>query len=161
MIRQRPAIPSTYGIARGTEGMLEWGRVAGVLRDARIYWVSTTRADGTPHLIPIWGAWVDDAAYIEGGDETLWARNLAAGSAVHVGIDHDGVQVMVRGRATKREVDSATQTSIADVYAAKHPYRPEGHAFWEIRPWTVLAWDTGTIDSFAATPTEFVFEVET
>jgi nitroimidazol reductase NimA-like FMN-containing flavoprotein (pyridoxamine 5'-phosphate oxidase superfamily) len=140
--------------------MLEWVRVAAVLRNATIYWVATTRTDGAPHLIPIWGAWVDDTAYIEGGDETLWARNLAAGSAVHVGVDGDGLQVMVRGRATKRDVDSATQTMIADVYAGKHPYRPEGHTFWEIRPSSVLAWDTATIDAFATTPTEFVFEEE-
>jgi nitroimidazol reductase NimA-like FMN-containing flavoprotein (pyridoxamine 5'-phosphate oxidase superfamily) len=161
MIRQRPAIPTSYGIATGFDGMLEWSRVATVLRDATILWVATSRPDGDPHLIPIWGAWADGAAYIEGGDETRWAKNLAGGSAVHVGVDGDGLQVMVRGTAAKHDVDAATQRAIADVYTAKYPYRPEGTTFWVIRPASVLAWSTATVDAFASTPTEFVFEEET
>ena len=155
--RRRPAIPKSYGIAEGTDGMLTWEEAEAVLSAAEIYWVASSLPDGTPHLIPIWGAWVDGAGYIEGGDETRWARNLAGGGDAHVGADGRGIQVMVRGRAEKVTVDDATQVAIADGYAAKYPYRPQGDEFWRITPDRVLAWSTSTVGAFAETPTEFGF----
>ena len=46
---------------------------------------------------------------------------------IHVGIDHEGMQVMVRGTAVSAvTVGGAIQTVIADEYEAKYPYRPSG-----------------------------------
>ena len=56
MIERRPQIPADYGIATGADGMLPWDDVAATLAAAPIYWVATSSADGSPHLIPIWGA---------------------------------------------------------------------------------------------------------
>jgi hypothetical protein len=156
--RRRPGIPADYGVSQAEEGMLEWGDVAAALQEASVFWIATTRPDGAPHLIPIWGAWVGTAGYIEGGPHTRWARNLVSGSAVHLGVDHAGLQVMVRGGAAQEEVDATLQSAIADGYEAKYPYRPEGSDFWAIRPGTVLAWSTSSLESFGSTPTEFVFE---
>jgi hypothetical protein len=156
--RRRPGIPASYKIARGEEGMLDWSEVSAAMVAAPIYWVTTVLPDGGPHLIPIWGAWVQDAAFIEGGDETRWARNLAAGDGrVHLGADHEGMQVMVRGEAAPVTIGGAMQTVIADEYADKYPYRPEGDRFWRITPSSVLAWKVDTIESFATTPTQFDF----
>jgi general stress protein 26 len=30
------------------------------LRRSHNYWLATTRPDGRPHLVPIWGIWLDD-----------------------------------------------------------------------------------------------------
>ena len=145
--RRRPGIPASYQIAQDEVGMLEWTEVASALDAAPVYWVATVTPSGGPHLIPIWGAWVRDTAFIEGGDETRWARNLAGGDGrVHLGADHEGMQIMVRGVAM-----------IADSYEAKYPSRPEGARFWRIAPEHVLAWRVVPIDAFASTPTEFVF----
>jgi len=148
----------SYGIARDEAGMLEWQEVEATLAAAPLFWVSTVTPGGAPHLIPIWGAWAAGAAYFEGGDDTRWSRNLARGDgATHIGIDHDGIQAMVRGTATHTNVDAATQTSIADGYEAKYPYRPTGARFWRVGPGRVLAWRTDTIEAFASTPTQFDF----
>jgi hypothetical protein len=157
--RRRPGIPRSYGISEDEQGMLGWDAVTGALVAAPVYWVSTVRPDGLPHLIPIWGAWAEDAVFIEGGDETRWARNLTEGDGrVDVGVDSDGMQVMVRGVAAKVEVADDTQTAIADGYEAKYPYRPDKNHFWRIAPTSVLAWRVDPMEAFASTPTQFDFE---
>jgi hypothetical protein len=156
--RCRPRIPESYGIARDDDGMLDWAEVTGTLASSPLFWVSTVTPIGGPHLIPIWGAWVREAAYIEGGDDTLWARNLAEGDGrVHLGIDHDGTQVMVRGTAALVDVSVDLQRVVADAYERKYPYRPAGSRFTRISPSRVLAWRTDTVEAFGATPTQFNF----
>jgi hypothetical protein len=156
--RRRPGIPIEYGIDTDDAGMLDWDDVAAALASAEVYWVSTVHPSGAPHLIPIWGAFTDAAAYIEGGDMTRWARNLAEGDGrVHIGADHDGMQVMVRGAAVQTTVSPETQAAIADGYEAKYPYRPSGADFWMVTPDNVLAWMTNDLEAFGSTPTQFDF----
>lgn len=156
--RRRPGIPASYGIARGDEGMLQWNEVSAALVAAPVYWVTTVTPGGGPHLIPIWGAWAQDAAFIEGGDDTRWARNLTAGDGrLHLGADHEGMQVIVRGTASAITIGGAMQTVIADGYEDKYPYRPTGTEFWRIAPRSVLAWRVDTVEAFASTPTQFDF----
>ena len=151
----RPQFPPDYGISPGPEGLLDWAEVDAALASTRTYWVSTVRANGLPHITPIWGAWVGGELFIEGGADTLWATNLARSSAVSVGADQGSIQMIVRGTATHTHVLAALRSRIADGYDAKYPYRPEGEEFWSIRPGTVLAW---TMDHFATSPTRFHFE---
>jgi hypothetical protein len=154
--RDRPEFPASYGIATGEEGMLEWERVDTTLAATPVYWVATVRPDGSPHVTPIWGGWDGAAIHIEGGGTTVWARALAFDPRVAVGCDHDGLQITVRGIA-HREMPADFE-AVADVYAAKYPYRPEPGSLWVIRPRTILAWDTSTLEAFAHTPTRFTFE---
>lgn len=157
--RDRPDIPSTYGIAAGSDGLLDWPVVDAAIAAAATYWLSTTRPSGEPHITPIWGAWTGRRLYVEGGDDTRWARNLGANPAISVGVDHREMQIVVRGRAALVEPDTERFEAVAAGYAAKYPYRPEEpHPFWEVSPSSILAWDTSTIDSFATTPTRFQFE---
>ena len=155
---RRPRLPADYGFSTERKGMLDWDDVADTLAAAKIFWVSTMNADTTPHLIPIWGAWVEHAGYIEGSPETRWAINIANRPAVNIGVDKDNRQVMVRGTAQHVAVAGDTQQRIADNYASKYEYRPEGSEFWRINPDTVLAWDTSSIDELVHTPTAFEFE---
>jgi len=54
----RPHIPG-YGIPTHTEGLLPWSFALERLEKARNYWVATTRPDGRPHTVPVWGVLVD------------------------------------------------------------------------------------------------------
>jgi hypothetical protein len=54
------------------------GHIVDRLTVARTYWISTTRPDGRPHAIPVWGVWVDGTLYHGGGDDTRRARKLDA-----------------------------------------------------------------------------------
>lgn len=154
--RDRPRFPADYGISRAEEGMLEWSRVDAALAATPVFWVSTVRPDGAPHLTPIWGGWDGAAIHIEGGDTTVWARALAHDARVAVGADHDGLQITLNGRAAK-EVPAHFER-VAGNYAAKYPYRPQPGPMWVIWPRTILAWDVTSIEEFARTPTRFWLE---
>lgn len=56
--RDRPHLPTGY-ITSAAKGMQSWTAVDALLRDALYFWISTTDADGRPHLIQQWGVWID------------------------------------------------------------------------------------------------------
>ena len=131
----RPEFPDGYGVPASAEGLLPWRTAEEILEQATLYWVSTTRPDGRPHAIPIWGAWVDGAFWFEGGAETRWARNLAANPAVAVHTERGDDVVMLEGTAAEfPHPDPALAARIADSFGAKYEasnnYRPDP-ASWE------------------------------
>jgi nitroimidazol reductase NimA-like FMN-containing flavoprotein (pyridoxamine 5'-phosphate oxidase superfamily) len=142
----RPHVPG-YRIPRSTTGVLPWSWVVERLERAEIYWLATAEADGTPHLIPIWGAWVDGHWYVEGGP-TRWQRNLRANPrmAIHVQATDKDV-VIVEGSAVERV---APERDLADrILAGYAKYRPGYEAsvdhwtdggLWELHPTKAFAW---------------------
>ncbi len=62
---------------RGHERLLPWNRVSHRLRNAECYWLSTTRPDGRPHSMPVWGLWDDESLWFGTCLESVNARNLA------------------------------------------------------------------------------------
>src|SRR4051812_42130483 len=89
-VARRPRIPAGYGETGSMappETRLPWPTVENWLVDARTYWVTTTRPDGRPHAVPLWGIWRDGALYFSTGAETATAGNLASNPAA---IAHPG-----------------------------------------------------------------------
>ncbi len=84
----RPQMPG-YGIADANSGsgLLPWNWAVERLQKARNYWISTTRPDGRPHAMPVWGVWYDNQFYFSTGRESRKARNLAVnGVRLKVGL---------------------------------------------------------------------------
>ena len=50
---------------------LPWATVAGWLADARNYWLCTARADGPPHVKPVWALWMDGALVFSTSPESV------------------------------------------------------------------------------------------
>src|SRR2546430_5058310 len=74
----RPHMPG-YGVLPADEGErllpFEWAEER--LRDARNYWVATV-GPGGPHLMAVWGVWLDRRVLFRTRRESRAARNLAA-----------------------------------------------------------------------------------
>lgn len=134
----RPHIPG-YGIPKSDEGLLPWSHVAERLERARNYWVGTAGADGRPHAVPVWGAWVDGGLYFGGGPRTQ--RNLAANPAVVVHLESGEDVVILEGVATEfTNPDPALVERVDDAFAAKYDgFRPGGGGY-VLRPSIVFAW---------------------
>src|SRR4051794_41785244 len=66
----RPQMPKGYGVPENDESLLPWEHARDQLTQALTYWIGSTRPDGRPHAMPIWGAVVDDTGYFEGSPET-------------------------------------------------------------------------------------------
>lgn len=65
-------------------------RVAHRLRDDRLIWLTTVRADGTPQPSPVWFLWADQAFLIYSQPSTQKLRNIARNPKVALNFDGDG-----------------------------------------------------------------------
>lgn len=118
-----------------------------------VYWLATTGADGAPHVIPIWGAWVDDHWYVEGGP-TRWQRNLRENPKLAIHIEIGSEVVIVEGAAVELV---APLTEVATpILAGYAKYRAIGYeasadnwtggGLWELRPIKAFAWSVFPTD---------------
>lgn len=135
----RPDLPASYGIARSSEGLLEWDFVELRLRAARNYWVVTCAGDGTPHAMPVWGLWREGAFYFSTDARSRKARNLAARPAVVVHLESGDEVVILEGEA-QAVSKAALLERLSEEYLAKYAVRLEGGPVFEVRPAKVLAW---------------------
>lgn len=163
--RDRPRLPEGY-ISAAPKGMLGWDGALRVLRGGRFYWLATTDADGRPHLVQQWGAWVDGVLFFEGSERTRWARNLARDARLGFGTQVGTRAVMAEGLVdVVRGVPPGVAKRIASQYASKYgrtfDYRPKasqyekGHVF-RARPTKLIVFDLKHFDSSA---TRFTFSL--
>jgi nitroimidazol reductase NimA-like FMN-containing flavoprotein (pyridoxamine 5'-phosphate oxidase superfamily) len=45
----------------------DWEETRRVLEEAELFWISTVRADGRPHVTPLVAVWLDGAIYFATG----------------------------------------------------------------------------------------------
>jgi hypothetical protein len=119
--RLRPSFKG-YGVPESEDGMLPWSWATERLEQARNYWVSTTRPDGRPHSMPVWGIWLDGAFYFGSGRNSAKSRNLAANPAIVVHLESGDETVILEGRA-KPVLDDALERRVDEVYGPKYDSR--------------------------------------
>jgi len=87
-----------------------------------VYWLSTVRADGHPHVTPLLGIWLDGALYFCTGSTERKAENLVQNPHCILTTGRnglDGLDLVVEGEAAR--VNDATELrSVADTYESKY-----------------------------------------
>ena len=125
-----------YGLPRGRKGLLPWTWGERRLRRSHNYWLTTVRPDGTPHVMPVWGLWVDGRFYFSTGRESRKARNLASNAACVVCTEQSAEAVIVEGTAAELK-DPSLFKRLAPLYHRKYtPWKLDhdlGPVF-EVRP---------------------------
>lgn len=100
-----------------------WTKGREQLEAAEIYWLSTVRPDGRPHVTPLLAVWVDAALYFCTGADERKAKNLVLNSQciLTTGCNalSEGLDLVVEGSAVKVN-DEATLQRVADAYEAKY-----------------------------------------
>ena len=114
----RPHMPG-YGISTGKKGILPWKWAEDRLRRSRQYWMVTVRADGRPHVMPVWGIWREGAFYFSTGGQSRKARNLAANPNCVVCNEDAEQAVIVEGAASVWN-DAARFEDFAREYQKKY-----------------------------------------
>ncbi len=141
---ERPAFDSAYGISASAEGLLPWSFVAERMERSRNYWVCTTRPDGRPHVMPVWGVWVGETLFFSTGETSIKARNLAADPRLVVHLESGDEAVILEGVAERRELGSAAHSDVVGAYAAKYDMDaaqlPGPDGWYTLRPATAFAW---------------------
>jgi general stress protein 26 len=99
-----------------------WAEVRDVIDAAEIFWLSTVRADGRPHVTPLPAMWLDGAVHFCTGPAEQKARNLernpscvlTTGTPVFL----DGLDVVVEGSA-RRVTDAELLERLAAMWMAR------------------------------------------
>jgi Pyridoxamine 5'-phosphate oxidase len=111
-----------------------WAQGRKALVDAEVYWLSTVRPGGRPHVTPLLGVWLDGALYFCTGPDERKAKNLEknAQCVLTTGSSAlDGLDLVVEGEAAK-VTEEAELASVAHTYETKyggHVTAPEGTWF--------------------------------
>jgi pyridoxine/pyridoxamine 5'-phosphate oxidase len=102
MKADRPYMPG-YGVLPETEGsgLLDWAEAERRLTVSHDYWCATVRPDGAPHVMPVWGVWLDGRLWFSSGLGSRKARNLAADPRCALTTDDTQNPVVVEGLAVR------------------------------------------------------------
>ena len=108
-----------------------WASALAVLGEAEVFWLSTVRPDGRPHVTPLLAAWsLDGICFTTGGQERK-AQNLEHNPRCVLTTGTNtltGVDVVIEGAASVVEERSEREQAVADFerkYGA-HLTSPEG-----------------------------------
>ncbi|MBZ5666071.1 MAG: pyridoxamine 5'-phosphate oxidase family protein [Acidobacteriia bacterium] len=133
----RPFAPG-YGIVgpEDGKGLLPWGWVAGKMNPCRTFWLATIHPDhGRPHVMPVWGVWLDDAFFFSTGRKSRKGQNLAVNPSCTITNDDGEEAVIVEGRAS--QLENATELErVANAYKKKYKMDPRsmGEPLFRVRP---------------------------
>jgi uncharacterized pyridoxamine 5'-phosphate oxidase family protein len=116
----RPDMPG-YGVEVSPKGLLPWDWADKRLSKTENYLLATVRADGRPHVMPVWGIWLDGRFYFSTGRKSVKARNLASNPNCVLCAGNANEAVILEGRVTKNR-DKALFKRIADVYFQKYKF---------------------------------------
>src|ERR1700690_2572121 len=92
----RPHMPG-YGLPRGTKGLLPWKWASQRLTKSHNYWIVTARPDGRPHLMVVWGMWMDGEFYFSTGRRSRKGQNLVTNSNCVIGTENAADAAIVEG----------------------------------------------------------------
>lgn len=154
----RPFMPAEYGNRGATDDPGSWAAAERRLVEERGYWVATVRRDGRPHVMPVWGVWIEGAFVFGTSRESRKGRNLAADPLVAVHLADPDEVVVIEGVAEELAA-GADFDRFEDAYAAKYGLRPGPPAgsmvFCRVRPRTAFTWREA---DFADRATRWRFE---
>jgi len=138
----RPFAPG-YGIieAGDGKGLLPWTWIDKKLTRCHTFWLVTVYAgEGRPHVMPVWGVWVDDGFYFSTGRKSRKGQNLAANASCTVTNDDGEEAVIVEGQASEIS-DPDVLGRVAAAYKKKYKMDPRdmGEPIFEVKPSKVFA----------------------
>jgi general stress protein 26 len=101
---------------------VSWDETRRVLESAELFWISTVRADGRPHVTPLVAVWLDGAIHFSTGATEQKAINLQRNTHVILTTGCNqwdvGLDVVVEGDAVQVN-DDALLKRLAGAWATK------------------------------------------
>ena len=150
-----------YGIEPAIEGkgLLPWAFARERLERTRNYMLATVTPEGGPHVMAVWGVWLDDMFYFSTSPTSRKARNIAANPRVVITAD-DPRNAVIAEATVSALGDHAPARRVISAYNEKYNWEtPEDEAFLVARPHKVFAFveTSDTESQFAQTATRWTF----
>lgn len=109
------------------------------LQTAPNIWLASVRANGTPHLVPIWFVWLDDKLFFCTARQSVKARNIRANPSVALALEDGNDPVVLEGEA---KILEDVPDAVAQSFKQKYDWNIHGDdtydAVIEITPQRVL-----------------------
>lgn len=100
-----------------------WEDVRRIIDEAELFWISTVRVDGRPHVTPVPAVWQDGALHFCTGAAEQKGVNLARNGHCVLTTGHNawktGLDVVVEGEA-ERVTDGARLRRLAEAWESKY-----------------------------------------
>ena len=154
LVAEQLTLPSSYG---SPNQLLDWTFVEERLAESLHYWLATVRRNGTPHVVPVDGMWLDGSCYFGGDPATVHMQNLRRDGRATLHLEDGESAVIVEGGAEWVTPSNAVALRLAAAAKAKYVYPQSAASYqegvWRLQPVKVLAWTTLYLDA-----TRFRFE---
>ena len=108
-----------YDLPKSTKGLLSWKWAEQRLRRSRNYWLATVRPEGRPHVMPVWGLWLDGVFYFSTGRQSRKSRNLEENARCVICTEKTEEAVILEGVAREVPGRSLRQKFLA-LYERKY-----------------------------------------
>jgi hypothetical protein len=151
-----------YGLLaadKGT-GLLPWSWARERLERSHDYWLATSDLEGSPHVMPVWGVWLDDELWFSSSRQSRKARHLAINPRCAATTDNPQEPVVIEGNG---ETVDEREAILRFVDAVNRKYQTEygldfftqaSNGCWRIVP----TWAFGLLESdFTGSPTRWIF----
>jgi general stress protein 26 len=100
----------------------DWPVTLGVIETAELFWITTVRSDGRPHVTPLVAVWLDGAIHFATGPTEQKAMNLRSNAHVILTTGcnswDSGLDVVIEGDAV-RVTDDEMLARLSEAWAAK------------------------------------------
>ena len=132
---------------------IPWTEASRQLEQAEVYWLSTVRPDGRPHVTPLLSVWLEGALYFCTGSGERKAKNLAGNAHCILttgcnALNEEGLDLVVEGDAVRIR-DEAKLQRVAAAYETK--YGSDWH--FEVRDGAFNGQDGNVAVVYEVTPT--------
>jgi PPOX class probable F420-dependent enzyme len=96
-------------------------RIAPRLESERNIWIATVRADGRPHLVPVWFVWQEGKVWIATGEGSQKHANIKHEPCVSLALEDGTNAVVIEGRAAGQN-DPASRDRLAPAFVEKYEW---------------------------------------
>lgn len=117
----RPYMPGYSMMFEKGRESLSWAWAQKRLSDSHNYWLISSRPDGRPHSMPVWGIWLDRSFFFCTGRQSRKFKNLEVSPYCVVCPDGAGEAVILEGVAEANS-DRSLFRRFARVYKKKYDY---------------------------------------
>lgn len=132
----------------------DWQETRRALENAELFWITTVRVDGRPHVTPLVAVWLEDAMYFATGPSEQKAVNLSSNRYVTLTTGcnqwEGGLDLVVEGEAVQ-VTDEELLRRLAEAWATKW----DGRWHYEVHDGAFRhEGGTGAVLVFSVTPTK-------
>ena len=144
-----------------TSNLKPWTWALERLENSHNYWIATSRPDGRPHLMLVWGIWWQDAFWFSTGPRTRKAKNLANNPRCVIATERGDEAVILEG-TVQEIIDRVVWKQLVAVYNGKYGgdvgplLETSGGSIFRVNPETVFGQDEHA-ENFTEAVTRWAF----